>query len=97
MLRRRVTSDRAINDWRSAEQLGPPFRQEGKRASAHCDHQVGRTLPIFLPEKIPLPLPLLLARETGHVEELAVKFDAVAGVGGEGRVDGLIHDDISRQ
>src|ERR1039458_5272015 len=97
MLRRRITSDRAINDWRPAEQLGSPFRQEGQCASAHCDHQVWRTFPIFLPEKIPLPLPLLLARKSGYVEELAVKFDVIAGVGCESRVDGLIHDDISRQ
>src|SRR5208337_5285906 len=91
----RITGDGTINDRYSGEQVGPVFRQEDQSASTDCDHQVGRTLPIFIPEKILLPL--LLARKTGHIEEFTVKLDVVVGADREGRADGLIDDDIGRK
>src|SRR5271165_7627243 len=93
----RITGDGTINDRYSGEQVGPVFREENQSSSTNRDHQVGRTFPIFVPKKIPLPLLLLLARKTGHIEELTVKLDAVVGADREGRADGLIHDDIGWQ
>src|SRR5260370_39114590 len=93
----RITGDGTINDRHSGEQLSPVFRQETQSAATDRNHQVGRPLPIFVPKKIPLPLLLLLARKTGHIEELTVKLDALFGAGREGRADGLIHDDVGRQ
>src|SRR5438132_13379453 len=93
----RITGDGTINDRDSGEQLAPMFRQKDQSAATDRNHQIGRSLPIFVPKKIPLPLLLLLARKTGHIEELTVKLDAVFGADREGRADGLIHDDIGRQ
>jgi hypothetical protein len=75
----RITGDGTINDRRSGEQLAPAFRQEDQSASADCNHQIGRSLPVFVPKKNPLPLLLLLARKTGYIEELTVKLDTVFG------------------
>src|SRR5262249_28172467 len=50
-----------------------------------------------LAKKIPLPLLVLLARKTSHVEELTVKLEAVFATDREGRPDGLIYNDIRRQ
>src|SRR5271166_989467 len=97
MIRMRITGEGTINDRHSGEQLGPVFRQEDQSASTDREHQVGRTLPIFPPKKISLPLLLLLARKTGHIEELTVTLDTLFGGSREGRADGLIHDDIGRQ
>src|SRR5271157_469554 len=97
MIRMRITGEGTINDRHSGEQLGPVFRQEDQSASTDREHQVGRTLPIFPPKKISLPLLLLLARKTGHIEELTVKLDTLFGGSREGRADGLIHDNIGRQ
>src|SRR5271166_2310418 len=93
----RITGDGTINDRYSGEQVGPVFREENQSSSTNRDHQVGRTFPIFVPKKIPLPLLLLLARKTGHIEELTVKLDAVVGADRERRANGLIYDDIGRQ
>src|SRR5438132_10414062 len=93
----RISGEGTINDRHSREQLGPVSRQESQGASTDREQQVGRTLPIFVPKKIPLPLLLLLARKTGHIEELTVKLDPVFGADREGPADGLIHDDIGRQ
>src|SRR5271166_1087017 len=93
----RITGDGTINDRYSREQVGPAFHQEDQSASTDCDHQIGRTLPIFVPKKVTLPLLLLLARKTGHIEELTVKLDTLFGGSREGRADGLIHDNIGRQ
>src|SRR5258707_11984624 len=68
----RITGDGTINDRHSGEQLGPVFGQENQSTSTDRNHQIGRPLPIFVPKKIPLPLLLLLARETGHIEEFTV-------------------------
>src|SRR5271157_1173201 len=96
-VRMRISGEGTINDRHSGEQLGPVFRQEDQSSSTDREHQVGRTLPIFVPKKIPLPLLLLLARKTGHIEELTVKLDAVVGADRERRANGLIYDDIGRQ
>src|SRR6266550_7773838 len=93
----RITGDGTINDRHSGEQLSPVFRQENQSAATDRNHQIGGPLFIFVPKKIPLPLLLLLARKTGHIEELTVKLDAVFGADREGRADGLIHDNIGRQ
>src|ERR1700759_4325422 len=93
----RITGDPTINDRYSREQAGPVFREENQSASTDPDHQVGRTFPIFVLKKIPLPLLLLLARKTGYIEKLTVKLEAIAGADRKGRTDGLIRDDISRQ
>src|SRR5260221_1777482 len=93
----RISGEGTIHDRHSGEQLGPVFREKGQSASADRSPQIGRSLPILLPIKIPLPLLLLLARKTGHIEELTVKLDAVFGADREGRADGLIHDDNGRQ
>ena len=79
------------------EQRGSVFQQKLQGRTASGDHQVGRPLPILIPQKIPLTLLLRLAGKSGHVEEFAVKLDAVAGFDREGRSNGLIHDDIGRQ
>jgi hypothetical protein len=88
----RITGEGTINDRHSGEQLGSVFREKGQSASTGRYHQIGRSLSIFVPKKIPLPLLLLLARKAGHIEELTVKLDAVFGANREGRADGLIHD-----
>ena len=79
------------------EQRGPVFEQKLQGRSAPSYHQVGRPLPIPLPQKIPFTLLLPLAGKSGHVEEFAVKLDAVAAFGREGRPDGLIRDDVGGQ
>ena len=79
------------------EQRGPVFEQKLQGRAASSNHQVGRTLPILIPKKIPLTLLLRLTRKSGHVEEFAVKLDAVASVARKGRPDGLIRDDIGRK
>ena len=86
-----------MNNRHIGEQLGPVFQQKLQGRAASSNHQIGRTLPIFIPQKIPLTLLLRLAGKSGHVEEFAVKLDAVAALGRECRPDGLIHDDIGRQ
>src|SRR5256885_4776135 len=93
----RISGEGTINDRHSREQLGPVSRQESQGASTDREQQVGRSLPIFVPKKIPLPLLLLLARKTSYVEELAVKLDPFVGADRKSRADGLIHDDIGRQ
>ena len=75
----RIACHGTLNDRHSSEQLGPVFQQKLQGCPADGDHDIGRTFPILIPQKIPLPLLLRLARKSGHVQEFAVKLDAVAG------------------
>ena len=51
------------------EEHGSVFQQKLQRRAASGNHQVGRTLPILILQKVALTLLLRLTRKSGHVAE----------------------------